>query len=85
MSDKILEVLNSAVKADKNAIHALLCNRVPCNEQLADHPTIVVLESPGGFQVGLLGIINGISDKRIVAKWSDDNEFLGFDYYAPPV
>lgn len=62
--EKFVDVLNSAYDADPAAIHALLCNRVPCNQELADHPSIVVVENKAtpdpGYTVGLLGILNGI-------------------------
>lgn len=43
--------LNAAFEADPNAIHALVCNRVPCNEALADDPFVVV-EAPAPLNTG---------------------------------
>ena len=37
-----LQTLNEACTADPGALHALICNRVPCNTALADHPPIQV-------------------------------------------
>lgn len=37
-----LNVINEAYAADPAATHALLCNRVPCNKDLAAHPTVEV-------------------------------------------
>lgn len=34
-----IEYLNSLVEADGLAVKALICNRIPCNQALADHPT----------------------------------------------
>lgn len=61
---KAVECLNSAFAADPNAIHALMVNRVPCNQALADHPDVVVDNPPviegQHFSVGALGLVNGI-------------------------
>jgi hypothetical protein len=38
----------------------LIDARVTCNEALADHPTIQVGQQDGSYQVGLLGILNGL-------------------------
>ncbi len=55
-------VLNDMLKMDPIATKALMTNRVTCNDELANHPTIQVLwtkemERP---EVGALGIINGL-------------------------
>ena len=53
-------MLNRALAADRPAIAALIANRMPCNEALADDPTIQVGRQHGGFNVGMLGILNGL-------------------------
>ena len=62
--NKIIKVLNSAYEADPAAVHALICNRVPCNLALARHPTVQVeqnkVSSKDSYAVGLLGMLNGI-------------------------
>jgi len=60
--DEVIALLNSMVKADPEATEALVEQRVPCNETLADHPTIQVVggEGPNQPKVGLLGVINGL-------------------------
>lgn len=72
MSQETVDLLNNAFNSDRNAIHALMTNKVPCNRELADDPYIVVSSVPvldGSFkevsedslcQVGCLGLINGI-------------------------
>lgn len=90
--NKIISVLKSAYEADPAAIHALICNRVPCNNLLADHPTIVVdinrITEPESYSVGLMGIINGICEEvaggRIAAQFSDENphKLIGFQAYS---
>lgn len=58
--DETIEYLNELIEVDRVAIAALIANRVPCNEELADHPTVQVYAQHGGFLVGMLGILNGL-------------------------
>ena len=60
----VLDCLNTAFQSDPVAIQALCCNRVPCNQALADHPTIPVDQFPGGDGciVGAIGLVNGVLD-----------------------
>lgn len=62
MSNKIVDTLNECFKADPAAMRALICNRVPCNLELANHPTVQVGTIPGTatFEVGFMGVLNGI-------------------------
>jgi hypothetical protein len=53
-----IDLLNEALALDPVAISALVSNRVPCNENLANHDSIQASGHP--FSVGLLGIINGL-------------------------
>ncbi len=57
--DETIEFLNELIGIDRPAVAALLLNRVPCNERLARHPTVQVMRR-NGFQVGMLGILNGL-------------------------
>lgn len=58
IADRMVEVLNSALEADREAIQkVVLGDHVPCNEALADHPSIQV----GSGGVRTLGLINGFS------------------------
>lgn len=66
--EDVVNLLNEAVKLDPQAMYALVEARVPCNEALADHPTIQVSAydeqtgkpTPGQFRVGILGLLNGL-------------------------
>lgn len=96
MTLNIIDLLNSAFKADPNAMHALMVNRVPCNMALADHPDIIVEKVLASdedlFQVGLLGIINGIMHVNnlplVAIKFTDEKDkdgryrILGFCNYV---
>lgn len=95
MSQKTIDMLNNAFKSDPNAIWSLTVNRIPCNKALADDPYIGVDTCPiiecENFQVGFLGLINGImrvNDMPLIAiKFSEKNEdgrsiFLGFCEYT---
>ena len=95
---KVLDLLNGAFKADPAAIHALVCNHVPCNSGIADHPTIQVsvnkvTDGTEYFHVGTLGIVNGIIDeltgRRICVMFSEPDPttkrctMLGFKEFKP--
>lgn len=59
--DDALEVLNRAVQADPQAMWNLCESRVPCNEILAEDPSIqVAVRVEGDHTVGLIGILNGL-------------------------
>lgn len=59
--DELVSFLNELVALDADAVTALFENRVPCNEALADHPTVqIVVNAENKYTVGLLGIINGM-------------------------
>ena len=83
--EQIVAVLNEAYKADPAAMRALIYSRVPCNEKLADHPTIqvsVISATPELYTVGALGVINGIAEKltgkRVMAMFDDADCLIGF-------
>jgi len=86
--DTAIEFLNELLRADPQAVSALIETRVPCNQELADHPTVQVRSYGlnGGYQVGLLGILNGLFgvDEEgwgpIAAQYdeNDDTTVIGF-------
>jgi hypothetical protein len=97
---EMVEFLNSLVETDRYAMADLLCQRVPCNRKLADHPTVQVAAHnrrdttipPGGFRVGILGVLNGYYGIHedgpnqgmgaIVAEY-EEGKFLGFRLVEP--
>ncbi len=89
-AQQFVDVLNRAFESDPSAIHALMCNRVPCNGTLAGDPTIQVgiapVEGPN-YIVGTLGLINGLLglDHVVAMKWDNDNggKFMGFCVVEP--
>lgn len=58
--DDTIKYINELIEIDRIAIAALIANRVPCNQQLADHSTVQVYAQHGGYLVGMLGILNGL-------------------------
>lgn len=58
--DELIAFLNELIALDRPAMAALLANRVPCNQALAEHPTVQATVQHGGYHVGMFGIINGI-------------------------
>lgn len=80
-----INVLNAAVRDDSRAMTQLIAHRIPCNDALANHPTIQC----GGYGdtpvvVGFLGVLNGIfgidSDGYggITATLNDDDTIREF-------
>lgn len=59
-ANKIVDLLNELVRLDKTAMGALLSNRVPCNQDVSEHPTVQVVAQNNGYYLGLLGILNGL-------------------------
>lgn len=81
MAQRIVDVLNEMLEADRPAVGALIANRVPCNHDLAVHPTVQCQSQHGGYFLGMLGVLNGIcgihedSTGHVAAVFDDhDNE-----------
>lgn len=95
---KTSDALTAAFHNDPNALHALIVNRVPCNQALADDPYVVVDSAPplgdGHFQVGALGLVNAVLAANglplVAVQFSDTadadgrHQILGFCDYVPP-
>lgn len=83
LSENIRDLLNSAMKCDPVAIHALIVNRVPCNQALVEHPCVVVddLGAPDRSVVGLLGILNGLlpESHRVAYQIDESGLLVGFE------
>ena len=83
MENPAVRMLNRAFAADPRAVHALVCNRVPCNQALADDPTVIYEESVlvGGPTFGILGFVNGLLGEiglpEIVIDFSEEVDALG--------
>lgn len=60
--NQILGCLNSAFKADPGGMHCLMCTRVPTNQEMLDHPHVMVRrEGVADYKsLGPLGVINGL-------------------------
>lgn len=97
MPKDAVDVLNRIHNADAAVLPALIGYRVPCNLALADDPTVQVRPRPAisnppafngrPFEVGLLGILNGILGLRtpppqtqgwIAAVYDERHELTGF-------
>jgi hypothetical protein len=60
LAQRVVDYLNELTELDRVAVGALISNRVPCNLELANHPTCQVMAQNGGNHVGLLGLLNGL-------------------------
>jgi hypothetical protein len=76
--EKIVDLLNEALVRDPEAMTALVKSRVPCNESLANHPTIQVAVEPGEsieYSLGLVGLLNGLSKEEFLCSvWSEEED-----------
>jgi len=59
-SQAMVETLNRAMENDAKAMRWLFSCRAACNESIADDPHIVVGSFGDGWDVGPLGVINGL-------------------------
>lgn len=61
-----IDLLNEALRLDPHVMGWLIAFRGPCNDALAEHPTIQVGQNSKDEPtvVGMLGILNGIFGKR---------------------
>lgn len=92
-----VDAMNMAFAEDCNAVHSLIVNRIPCNQELADDIFIQVDQSPvlpeGNFAVGALGLVNGVLAAYglplLATKWSEETDedgrsrLMGFCEYKP--
>lgn len=58
--DETIDLLNEILNVDPEALNELITGRVSCNVGLADHPTVQVGLTGDGFEVGMLGFLNGL-------------------------
>lgn len=58
---RIVALLNEAFAADPAAVSQLADNRVPCNDKLADHPSIQLGGVSGKNTIGMVGLFNGLA------------------------
>jgi hypothetical protein len=60
-AEAAVRILNELLKLDPIATQKIVETRVPCNEGVVNHPTIICAEDGSGVPVvGLIGILNGI-------------------------
>lgn len=82
--DQAVEVLNRLHLADPTVMQTLVYQRVPCNQAVAEDPTIQVGGAVNAPMVGILGIINGlfgVNDQSlgyIVANIDGKGKILNF-------
>lgn len=68
VTGRILALMRELADLDLQAVRLMIETRVPCNYALATHPTVQVRRVPADnplaqvctYEVGLLGILNGL-------------------------
>jgi hypothetical protein len=79
LGEAIVSLLNEINEMDPSVLPALIEHRVPCNQKLADHPTVQVGKDADGYEVGILGILNGLlgtkedSTGYLAARFKDED------------
>jgi len=92
LAKRIVSFMNNLLQIDRNTIQLLIDCRVPCNKELAEHPTVQVLHSKElnlNF-VGLLGVLNGLcgtydNGLAAVAIMTDNNLIDKFVFTVPEI
>lgn len=60
LARRICNFMNELLELDSEAVLDLCNHRVPCNQDMADHETVQVVSKTNKYNVGLIGILNGI-------------------------
>lgn len=95
--DHAIDILNEMLALDPTATHLLVETRVPCNDQLEQHPSIQIGGEAGSpTVVGVLGVLNGIFGTYgaeagrlegygpIAAMFDDHMQLVGFKRTCDP-
>ena len=59
-AQRCVDLLNEMIEVDPGAVNELVNARVRCNDRLADHPSVQVGASGEAYEVGLIGVLNGL-------------------------
>lgn len=84
-----IDVLNRIHAADPSVLPALIAQRVPCNDAVANDPSVQVMQAEDGtLSVGLLGIVNGLfgvdaAGSGFIAAEYDEGHLTGFAWTHP--
>lgn len=76
---KVVSFLNELLEIDTLAVEHLIEHRVPCNEGMAEHPSVQVIGDGPLYRVGLLDLLNGLfstDEKGPIAAVYDDDDCL---------
>ena len=60
IADRIVMLLNDALRLDPEGMQSMCWFRIVCNPALANHPTIQSTSIGVQYQIGMLGLLNGI-------------------------
>lgn len=86
--DIVVNTLNEALKGDPEALTDLLNFNVPCNQSLANHPTVQVYDIGNNqYAVSVLGLLNGVVEvltgERIAAIYDEEEKLISFTKHIP--
>ena len=83
----LIDFLNQVNDIDPSVLPALIAYRVPCNEELGEHLTIQTGKTDDGYEVGILGILNGLFGVQddgwgYIAAHYKDKELKEIEHFA---
>ena len=81
--DDFLKILNEIASVDPEAMKNLIEARVPCNDELVNHPEVQVGAYEGVYKVGILGILNGIFGTYEEGKYEGYGPVCAIIYINP--
>jgi hypothetical protein len=86
--DAAIAFLNELLERDSSSISCLCMNRVPCNDQLAEHPTCEIWHGDETRTVGMVGVINGLLtamgvDRVMVVINENHTQVFRFEKFDP--
>ena len=71
-AQSVADLLNELLATDPNVTQKIFTQKFPCNPALIASPTFPVVDTVGGGQIGVLGVINGLfSEKNMVTASQD--------------
>lgn len=85
----VVDALNRALEADPNAMHAMLCNRIPCSSHLAADSVLFVTPNPmtGGCTLDAFNLLNTMADAAcgmVIQPVFDGGRLLRFEAISTP-
>lgn len=60
----IADLLNELLLIDRDCVSRLVGQRAACRHELVEHPTVLVNSAKGRYSLGLIGVLNGLTQRE---------------------